>query len=128
MTGPESSLRFGAVAGGRRTEDGPLLTGRGRFTDDIALPGQAHGAFVRAPVAHARIRSIDVAPALALPGVLAVLTGGDLQAAGLGAIPPAASFPGRGGRPLAAAPIPPLVVDRVRHVGEAVALGVAETP
>jgi aerobic carbon-monoxide dehydrogenase large subunit len=128
LTGPESSLRFGAVAGGRRSEDGPLLTGRGRFTDDIALPGQAHGAFVRAPVAHARIRSIDVTPALALPGVLAVLTGRDLQAAGLGAIPPAASFPGRGGRPLAAAPIPPLAVDRVRHVGEAVALAVAETP
>ena len=128
MTGPESSLRFGAAAGGRRSEDGPLLTGHGRFTDDVSLPGQAHGVFARAPIAHARIRSVDVAPALALPGVLAVLTGADLQAAGLGAIPPAAAFPGRGGKPLASAPIPPLAVDRVRHVGEAVALAVAETP
>jgi carbon-monoxide dehydrogenase large subunit len=59
--------------------------------------------------------------------VLAVLTGRDLATAGLGAIPPAASFPGRDGRPLAPAPIPPLAVDRVRHVGEAVAIVVAET-
>ena len=128
MTSPEPSLRFGTPAGGRRSEDGPLLTGRGRFTDDVDLPGQVHAAFVRAPLAHAVIRGVDVAPALALPGVLAVLTGADAQAAGLGAIPPAAAFPGRGGRPLASAPIPPLAIDRVRHVGEAVAIAVGETP
>ena len=128
MSGPDDTLRFGTAAGGRRSEDGPLLTGRGRFTDDGHLPGQAHAAFTRSPVAHAVIRGVDVRPALAIPGVLAVLTGHDLQAAGLGTIPPAASFPGRGGRPLAAAPIPPLAVDRVRHVGEAVAIAVAETP
>ena len=95
MSGPEASLRFGGSSGGRRSEDGPLLTGRGRFTDDVDLPGQAHAVFVRAPIAHAAIRGVDVAAALALPGVLAVLTGRDLQAAGLGAIPPVASFPGR---------------------------------
>ena len=128
MTGPEPSLRFGTAAGGRRSEDGPLLTGRGRFTDDVSLPGQVHGVFVRAAIAHAMIRTVDGTAALALPGVLAVLTGRDLQAAGLGAIPPAAAFPGRGGKPLATAPIPPLAVDRVRYVGEAVALVVAETP
>jgi len=128
LTGPEPSLRFGTAAGGRRSEDGPLLTGRGRFTDDVSLPGQVHGVFVRAAIAHAMIRTVDGAAALALPGVLAVLTGRDLQAAGLGAIPPAAAFPGRGGKPLATAPIPPLAVDRVRYVGEAVALVVAETP
>ena len=114
MTGPESSQRFGTAAGGRRSEDGPLLTGRGRFTDDVDLPGQAHAVFVRAPIAHAMIRGVDAAQALALPGVLAVLTGADAQAAGLGTIPPAASFPGRGRKPLASAPIPPLAIDRVR--------------
>ena len=128
MTGSESSLRFGSAAGGRRSEDGPLLTGRGRFTDDIDLPGQAHAAFTRSTAAHGIIRGVDTTRALAQPGVLAVLTGRDLRAAGLGAIPPAASFPGRGGKPLASAPIPPLAVDRVRYVGEAVAIVVAETP
>jgi carbon-monoxide dehydrogenase large subunit len=127
LTASPSSLRFGAVAGGRRSEDGPLLTGGGRFTDDLDVPGQAHAAFVRAPVAHAIIRGIDVRPALGRPGVIAVLTGADAQAAGLGSIPPAAAFPGRGGRPLAAAPIPPLAIDRERYVGEAVAIAVAET-
>ena len=127
MSGAADSLRFGGAPGGRRSEDGPLLTGRGRFTDDLTLAGEVHAVFVRAPIAHAVIRSVDPVPALALPGVLAVFTGRDLVAAGLGAIPPAASFPGRGGRPLAAAPIPPLAVDRVRHVGEAVAIVVAET-
>jgi carbon-monoxide dehydrogenase large subunit len=126
LSGAADALRFGA-AGGRRSEDGPLLTGRGRFTDDLDRPGAAHAAFVRAPLAHADIRGVDPAPALARPGVLAVLTGRDLATAGLGAIPPAASFPGRDGRPLAPAPIPPLAVDRVRHVGEAVAIVVAET-
>jgi len=123
-----SSLRFGAVAGGRRSEDRPLLTGRGRFTDDLDAPGQAHAVFVRSQVAHAVIRRVDATPARALPGVLAILTGADARADGLGAIPPAASFPGRGGTPLASAPIPPLAVDRVRYVGEAVAIVVAETP
>ena len=127
MSGAPEALRFGAGSG-RRSEDGPLLGGRGRFTDDVDLPGQVHAVFVRAPIAHAVIRGVDPAPALALPGVLAVFTGRDLAAAGLGAIPPAAAFPGRGGRPLASAPIPPLAVDRVRHVGEAVAVVVGETP
>jgi carbon-monoxide dehydrogenase large subunit len=123
----ETSLRFGAAGGGRRSEDGPLLTGRGRFTDDLHLPGQAHAAFARATMAHGLIRAIDTTRARALPGVLAVYTGRDLVAAGLGGIPPAAAFPGRDGRPLAAAPIPPLAVGRVRFVGEAVAIAVAET-
>src|ERR1700737_2658788 len=128
LTDLGSSLRFGAAAGGRRSEDGPLLTGRGRFTDDLDAPGQAHGVFVRSQVAHAMIRRVDATAARALPGVLAILTGADARADGLGAIPPAASFPGRGGTPLASAPIPPLAVDRVRYVGEAVAIAVAETP
>ncbi len=125
MSAPD--LRFGRDARARRAEDGPLLTGRGRFTDDVDVPGQVHAAFARAPVAHATIRGVDASAARAMPGVLAVLTGADLRAAGLGDIPPAVSFPGRGGRPMIAAPIPPLAVDRVRYVGEPVALVVAET-
>ena len=127
MTASGDALRFGSATGGRRTEDGPLLTGRGRFTDDVDLPGQVHAAFARSAAAHGVIRAVDTSRALALPGVLAVLTGRDLAAAGLGAIPPAAAFPGRGGKALASAPIPPLAVDRVRYVGEAVAIAVAET-
>ena len=123
LTQPESSLRFGAAAGARRSEDGPLLTGRGRFTDDLTVPGQAHAVFVRATVGpRRRSGAVDVTSALALPGVLAILTGADARADGLGAIPPAAAFPGRGGVPLASAPIPPLAIDRVRYVGEAVAI------
>ena len=127
LTASGDALRFGSATGGRRSEDGPLLTGRGRFTDDVDLPGQVHAAFARSAAAHGVIRAVDTSRALALPGVLAVLTGRDLAAAGLGAIPPAASFPGRGGKALASAPIPPLAVDRVRYVGEAVAIAVAET-
>ena len=127
LTASGDALRFGSATGGRRSEDGPLLTGRGRFTDDVDRPGQVHAAFARSAAAHGVIRAVDTSRALALPGVLAVLTGRDLAAAGLGAIPPAASFPGRGGKALASAPIPPLAVDRVRDVGEAVAIAVAET-
>jgi carbon-monoxide dehydrogenase large subunit len=123
----EGLLRFGSDRDARRSEDAPLLTGRGRFTDDLARPGQAHAAFVRSPVAHAELRAVDAAPALARPGVLAVFTGRDLAAAGLGAIPPLVSFPGRGGRPLFPAAMPPLAVDRVRYAGEPVAVVVAET-
>jgi carbon-monoxide dehydrogenase large subunit len=111
----------------RRVEDEPLLTGRGRFTDDIDVPGRAFAAFARSAVAHAEIRGIDVTRAQAAPGVIAVLTGRDLVADGLGAIPPAVSFPGRGGRRLVDAPLPPLAVERVRYAGEAFAIVVAET-
>ena len=120
-------VRFGSDRDARRSEDGPLLTGRGRFTDDVHVPGEAHAAFVRANVGHAEIRGLDVAAASRKPGVLGVFTGRDLAADGLGAIPPAAAFPGRGGRPMVDAPIPPLAIDRVRYVGEPLAIVVAET-
>src|ERR1700739_2491991 len=70
-----------------RKEDFRLLTGKGRFGDDIALPGLVHAVIVRSPHAHARIVSVDKAAALAAPGVLAVLTGVDYLASGLGPIP-----------------------------------------
>ena len=93
----DSLLHFGSDRETWRREDQPLLIGRGHFTDDVALPGQAHGAFVRAQTAHADLRRVDVARALGLPGVRAVLTGRDLAAEGLGAIPPLVTIPGRDG-------------------------------
>src|SRR5499427_1632708 len=71
----------------RRKEDLRLVTGNGTYTDDIDLPGQAYAVMVRSPHAHARIRAIDIAPAIAVPGVSAVLTGQDLLADGLRPIP-----------------------------------------
>src|SRR5512134_3573907 len=71
----------------RRKEDRRLLTGKGLFSDDYNLPGQAYAVFLRSPHAHARIRSIDTRAALALPGVLAVLTGRELLAEGLKPLP-----------------------------------------
>lgn len=108
-----------------RREDGRLLTGAGRYTADHDAPGQAHAAFLRADRAHARLLSLDLAAALAAPGVLAVLTGEDAAAAGYGrgrALGP----PGRG-EPLKAPGGPALARDRVRFVGEPVAIVVAET-
>ena len=119
----------------RRKEDARLLTGAGRFGDDVALPGQAHAAFVRSPYAHARIRGIDGAAALAAPGVLAVLTGADAAADGLQPIPhrPVPTNPhevplrSRDGSAFFVAPHAPLPADRARFVGEPVAMVLAET-
>ncbi|MEP4886523.1 MAG: xanthine dehydrogenase family protein molybdopterin-binding subunit, partial [Alphaproteobacteria bacterium] len=123
----EITARYGSDDDALRSEDVPLLTGAGRFTDDINISGQAYGAFVRSPVAHGVLRGVDGAAALAMPGVLAVITGADLKAAGLGDIPPAISFPGRDGMTMASAPKPVLAYEKVRHAGEAVALVVADT-
>jgi aerobic carbon-monoxide dehydrogenase large subunit len=123
----QTRFRFGADRG-LRSEDPPLLTGRGRFTDDVDLPGQAHAAFARGAVGHAEIRGVDLSRALGMPGVIAAFSGRDLQRDGLGAIPPAVSFPGRGGKPMLLAAMPPLALDRVRYVGEPIAIVVADTP
>jgi carbon-monoxide dehydrogenase large subunit len=123
----DSTARFGSDHGALRSEDEPLLTGGGRFTDDLNVPGQAYGVFVRAQASHAAIRAIDGAAARAMPGVIGVYTGSDAAADGLGAIPPVAVFPGRDGKPMFAAAMPVLAHERVRHVGEPVALVVAET-
>src|SRR5271166_3418170 len=90
----------GTVANGigqpvRRKEDFRLLTGRGSFADDVRLPEMAHAVIGRSPHAHARIASVDKAAALASPGVLAVLTGRDYVAEGLGPIPHGAGLMGR---------------------------------
>lgn len=122
-----------------RNEDRRLVVGQGRYTDDIDKPGQAWAAFLRSPHAHARIVRIDTAAALALPGVLAVLTGADYQADGFEGIdhvpnPVAAvNHKEKAFRSSETGGIYnrrqwPLSVDKVRHVGEALVIVVAETP
>ena len=119
-----------------RTEDPRLVTGRGCYTDDVTLPGQAHAGLVRSPHAHAAILDIDTAAALKTPGVLAVFTGVDAAADGLAPIPhrPVPTNPhevpltSRDGSAFFIAPHPPLPGDRARCVGEPVAMVVAETP
>src|SRR5688572_24924796 len=113
--------RFGSDLGAWRSEDGPLLVGRGQFTDDLNMPGQAYGVFVRATTGHGKINNVDVSEAIAMPGVITVITGADLAADGLGGIPPVASAQGRDGRPMVAAAMPVLAIDRVRYIGEAIA-------
>jgi len=102
-----------------------FVRGVGSYTSDFDLPHQCHAVFVRSPYAHARIVSIDLTNALACPGVQAVITGADLQEAGLGTIDPLVAFNGQDGKPMFKAGIPVLAWPQVRHVGEAVALVVA---
>ena len=120
--------KFGLSQSVRRVEDPRLLTGNGRYTDDIGLPGQAHGVVLRSPHAHARITALDTAPALAIPGVLAVITGRDLEAAGLGPVPCVIPLKNKDGSPRADTPRLALATDTVRHVGDPVAFVVADTP
>ncbi|MFM2129646.1 MAG: hypothetical protein RL477_1192, partial [Pseudomonadota bacterium] len=110
-----------------RSEDPRLLKGGGRYVDDVKLPRMVYGVVVRSPHAHANIRSIDTARALAAPGVLAVLTGADWKASGFGDIPSGGGLTLRDGTKMFVPPTPALVQDRVRRVGDYVAFVVAET-
>jgi len=111
----------------RRLEDQHLMTGRGKFTDDVSLPGQAHCAFARSPHAHARIVRIDTAAARAAPGVIAVFTGADLIADGVQPLPFAQMHKRPDGSPVVAPPRHPLTADAARFVGNAFAMVIAET-
>jgi carbon-monoxide dehydrogenase large subunit len=108
-----------------RREDRRFLLGKGRYTDDIELPGQAWAVFVRSPHAHAAIRSIDAAEALASPGVLAVLTGDDVAADGLGGIPCGWLIKNKDGSSMVEPPHPALAQGRARHAGDPVAMVIA---
>jgi carbon-monoxide dehydrogenase large subunit len=110
-----------------RLEDERMLKGRGRYVSDWQIPGQAYGFFVRSDRAHAEIASIDASSAIAMPGVIAVLTGDDIAGAGLKPMPAAAPMKGRGGMEQRTPPRPALAQGRVRYVGEPVALVVAES-
>jgi len=110
-----------------RIEDHALLTGAGRFIDDLNLPGAVHACFVRSPHVHARILSIDARDALTMPGVLAVYTAADLRTAGIGPIRPTVTQKNRDGSAVTVVPRPVLADARVRFVGEPVAIVVAGT-
>ncbi len=107
-----------------RVEDEPLVRGRGRYAADDPLPNQAYGVFVRSPHAFARIKSIDIAAAAGTPGVVGVLTGADMT--GVGNIARHPPLPGKNGAKLIVANRPALAQDRVMHIGEPVALVIAE--
>ena len=120
-----AKMRFGVGQPVMRTEDPVLLTGRGRYTDDIALDGQAFGYVVRSPYAHGVIRSLDTRAAKAMPGVLAVYTAADLAQRGYGLIRCVAPVKNRDGSDMAKPPRAALAADKVRFVGDPVAFVVA---
>ena len=127
MNNESQAARYGSGKSVRRVEDDNLLTGAGIFADDVANPGEARLCFLRSPYPHARIAALDVAAARALPGVIAVITGADLVAAGVRPLPQSADFRRPDGSPTAAPPQHALADGTVRFVGEAVAAVVAET-
>ncbi len=119
--------RFGSGQSVRRIEDPALVAGAGQFAADVSLPGQAHLCLLRSPYAHARVASIDADAARAMPGVVSVISGADLVAAGLKPLGSQPMFPGRDGAAAPQTPRHALAVDVVRFVGEAVVAVVAET-
>ena len=110
-----------------RKEDKRFLLGQGRYVDDMNRPHQTHAVFVRSPHAHAKITSIDTSKAAAAPGVIAVLTGKDIAADKVGGIPCGWQVKSKDGSNMVEPPHPALVADVVRHVGDQVAVVIAET-
>lgn len=111
----------------RRTEDLRFIQGHGRYVDDLSHPSDYQAVFLRSPHAHANILRIDISGAAAGPGVVAIFTGADLQAAKVGTIPCTWAIAGRDGEPMAEPPHPALAIGRVRHVGDPLAVVIAET-
>ncbi len=111
----------------KRKEDYRFLTGNGQFTDDVTLPGQTHACFLRSPHAHAGIRSMDTEKARSAPGVVAVFTGNDLARAKVGGLPCGWLITDVKGQPMKEPPHPPLAQEKVRYVGDPVAVVIAET-
>ncbi len=122
----DATTRFAIGQPVSRKEDPVLLRGEGRYSDDLSLPGQAYGVIVRSRHAHGELHAVDAAEALAMPGVLAVITAADLAAAGIGPMQ-AAGGKHRDGSPMPKPHQSPLAQGRVRYVGDPVALVVAET-
>ena len=110
----------------RRKEDMRFLTGAGQYTDDINLPNQRYAVFVRSPHAHAAIKGVNVAKAEAMPGVAKVFTGKDVEGK-MGGLPCGWLITSTDGTPMKEPPHPVLAQGKVRHVGDPVALVVAET-
>ena len=119
--------KFGIGQAATRYEDDRLLSGEGRYVDDVNIEDQCYAAFVRSPHAHAKITSIDTTNASSLPGVLAIYTAADLKAEGIGDIPCMAPAPNKDGSNCVMPPRPALAEGRVRYVGDAVAVVIAES-
>jgi carbon-monoxide dehydrogenase large subunit len=119
--------KFGVGQPLRRMEDPVLVRGAGAFTDDINLPNQAYAVMVRSALAHGAIRGIDTSAAKSMPGVLMVVTGAELQAAGFGTMKNIIAFPNRDGTPMRKPARPSLAVDRVRFAGDPIACVIAAT-
>ncbi|MEQ1890184.1 MAG: xanthine dehydrogenase family protein molybdopterin-binding subunit [Alphaproteobacteria bacterium] len=112
----------------RRKEDDRFIIGKGRYGDDVSLPGQVYACFVRSPHAHARIMNIDSSDAVTAPGVIAVLTGEDMAAANLGGMPCIAELPGRNGGPANIKPYRSALCRGIaRHAGDPLAMVIATT-
>src|ERR1044072_8098973 len=120
-------MKFGVGQPVRRFEDQTLITGKGRYTDDITLPNMAEAFVVRAQAAHANIRRIDATAARGMPGVLLVLTGDEVKADGLGDVPCHAPLNNKDGSPRHDTPPPALAVGKARHARQPGALVVAGT-
>src|SRR5213594_2159056 len=127
MSDPMTTEKFAVGQSVRRREDPRLIQGDGRYSDDVNLPRQAYAVIVRSPHAHTLIRAIDGSAALKADGVLAVLTRNELAADGVGNLPTDTTRKRRDGSAAFATPRPALIRDRVRHVGDPIALVVAET-
>ena len=110
-----------------RREDGRFLTGAGNYTDDVTLPHQSYGVFLRSPHAHARIKSIGLEAALKAPGVVDIITGADMADAKVGGLPCGWLIHSNDGAPMKEPAHPVLAQGKVRHVGDQVALVIAET-
>ena len=119
--------KFGIGQPATRIEDTRLTTGQGSYIEDLNLEGQAYAIFVRSPHAHALIKKIDMDDARALPGVLAIYTVEDLKADDIGNVPCGAPAMNKDGTPCVMPPRPALAEGKVRHVGDAVAVVIAET-
>ena len=120
-----SATGIGAAV--RRKEDRRFITGKGHYTDDVNRPGQAHAYFLRSPHAHAKIRKVDAKAAAAMPGVLAVLTGAELVADKIGNLICGWMITSKDGSQMKMAPHPAIAHGKANHVGDAVAVVVAET-
>ncbi len=120
-----SATGIGAAV--RRKEDQRFITGKGHYTDDINRPGQTYAYFVRSPHAHATIKSIDSKAASSMPGVVAVLNGAELAADKIGGLICGWMIHSKDGSPMKAAPHPALANTKVCHVGDPVAVVIAET-
>jgi carbon-monoxide dehydrogenase large subunit len=120
-------MKFGIGQPVPRQEDPTLLKGQGRYSDDVQLPNTAHAVMARSQVAHGLLKSIDVGEARKMPGVLGIWTGADLNAAGYGPLKTLIPVPNRDGSPMKTPTRHSLATDKVRFVGDPVAIVVAET-